>query len=149
MKTKMMNNKKIYVASPIDTLKTFDRVAVEEILEMKGFEVYSPSQHHIPNAWDYPNTEWGLMVFQNDIEAIQNSDYVVMLSYGRDSTAGSNWEAGYAFGIGKKVIVIEMTDEPMSLMVANGRYATVKGVDGIKNYDWDKMPKSRTNTEQK
>lgn len=149
MKTKMMNNKKIYVASPIDTLKTFDRVAVEEILEMKGFEVYSPSQHHIPNAWDYPNTEWGLMVFQNDIEAIQNSDYVVMLSYGRDSTAGSNWEAGYAFGIGKKVIVIEMTDNPMSLMVANGRYATVKGVDGIKNYDWDKMPKSRTNTEQK
>lgn len=145
----MMNNKKIYVASPIDTLKTFDRVAVEEILEMKGFEVYSPSQHHIPNAWDYPNTEWGLMVFQNDIEAIQNSDYVVMLSYGRDSTAGSNWEAGYAFGIGKKVIVIEMTDNPMSLMVANGRYATVKGVDGIKNYDWDKMPKSRTNTEQK
>lgn len=145
----MMNNKKIYVASPIDTLKTFDRLAVEEILEMKGFEVYSPSQHHIPNAWDYPNTEWGLMVFQNDIEAIQNSDYVVMLSYGRDSTAGSNWEAGYAFGIGKKVIVIEMTDNPMSLMVANGRYATVKGVDGIKNYDWDKMPKSRTNTEQK
>ena len=145
----MMNNKKIYVASPIDTLKTFDRVAVEEILEMKGFEVYSPSQHHIPNAWDYPNTEWGLMVFQNDIEAIQNSDYVVMLSYGRDSTAGSNWEAGYAFGIGKKVIVIEMTDNPMSLMVANGRYATVKGVDGIKNYDWGKMPKSRTNTEQK
>ena len=149
MKVKMMNNKKIYVASPIDTLKTFDRLAVEEILEMKGFEVYSPSQHHIPNAWDYPNTEWGLMVFQNDVEAIQNSDYVVMLSYGRDSTAGSNWEAGYAFGIGKKVIVIEMTDNPMSLMVANGRYATVKGVDGIKNYDWDKMPKSRTNTEQK
>lgn len=145
----MMNNKKIYVAGPIDVLKTSDRLAVEHILELKGFEVYSPTQHHIPNAWDYPNNEWGLMVFQNDIEAIQNSDYVVMLSYGRDSTAGSNWEAGYAFGIGKKVIIVEMTDNPMSLMVANGRYATVKGIEGLENYNWETLPKSRTNTEQK
>ena len=72
-----------------------------------------------------------------------------MLSHGRYSTAGANWEAGYAFGIGKKVIVVEMTSEPMSLMVANGRYATVKGLSGLLKYDWSEMPKTRTNTEQK
>ena len=37
----------------------------------------------------------------------------------------------------------------MSLMVANGRYATVKGLDGLLQYDWKTMPKSRTKTEQK
>ncbi len=89
------------------------------------------------------------MVFQSDIDAINSADLVVMLSYGRMSTAGANWEAGYAFGIGKQVIIVEMTDEVMSLMVANGRYATLKGLEGLKNYDWKTMPKLRTNTEQK
>ena len=51
--------------------------------------------------------------------------------------------------LGKKIIVVEMTDEPMSLLVANGRYATVKGLQGLTEYNWQTMPKTRTNTEQK
>ena len=124
--------------------------SAREILQSKGHDVYSPVEHQIHNAWDYPNTEWGLMVFQSDLIAIQESDAVVVLSHGRlASTAGVDWEAGYAFGIGKKVILVEMSDEPMSLMVANGRYATVKGLSGLLKYDWEEMPKSRTDTEQK
>lgn len=145
-------NKKIYLAAPIiegDVNTNNDVNTVMNILEKKGFEVYAPFKHHVTNAWDYPNNEWGLMVFQSDIEAIKSSDYVVVLSYGRNSTAGTNWEAGFAYGIGKKVIIVEMTDFIMSLMVANGRYATVKGIEGLENYDWNNMPKSRTNTEQK
>ena len=42
-----------------------------------------------------------------------------------------------------------MTSEPMSLMVANGRYATVQGLSGLLKYDWTTMPKTRTDTEQK
>lgn len=120
-----------------------------DILREAGFEVYNPSEHVISHAWDYPNTEWGLMVFQADIQAIQDCDYVVVLSYGRDSTAGTNWEAGYAYGLNKRIILVEMTDKPMSLLLANGRYATVRGLDGLKNYDWEAMPKLRTDTEQK
>ena len=41
-----------------------------------------------------------------------------------------------------------MTDTPMLLMVANGRYATVKGLEGLEQYDWTNMPKTRTNTVQ-
>ena len=140
---------KIYLASPLDNDKRDSLKYAASFLRNKEFDVYVPMEHQIPNAWDYPNTEWGLMVFQADIEAINAADVVVMLSYGRHSPAGSNWEAGYAFGIGKKVIVVEMNDEIMSLMVANGRYATVKGLDGLTHYDWNEMPKSRTETEQK
>lgn len=140
---------KIYLATPLSLDKREDMERAARILYTSGHDVYCPADLKIPNAWDYPNNEWGLMVFQSDINAINSADIVVMLSYGRMSTAGANWEAGYAFGIGKKVIIVEMTDEIMSLMVANGRYATVKGLEELRNYDWNKMPKTRTDTEQK
>jgi len=147
-----MNKKRVYLATTFQVDKRPDMYTAISILRDLGFEVYAPVEHTIPNAWDYPNDEWGLMVFEADVEAIKNSDYVVMLSYGRNSsegaTAGVNWEAGFAFGIGKKVIVVEMTDKVMSLMVANGRYATVRGLSGLKNYDWKNLPQTRTNTEQ-
>ena len=143
---------KAYIAAPFgerDSSKRAKALTAAEIMIDKGYEVFMPWEYQIPHAWDYPNTEWGQMVFINDLKAIDSADIVIVLSYGRESTAGTNWEAGYAFGTGKKVIVVEMTDEIMSLMVSNGMYARVKGLDGLKNYDFDKMPQSRTDTEQK
>lgn len=140
---------KIYLASSLSEDKRPKMMEAINHLRAIGHDVYAPVEHKIANAWDYPNDEWGLMVFEDDIKAINESDAVVMLSYGRDSTAGANWECGYAFGIGKKVILVEMTDGVMSLMVANGRYATIKGIDGLMGYDWNTMPPTRTKTEQK
>ena len=143
---------KVYLAAPFGDKRSNERlkaVIAAETLQDAGFEVYCPWLHVIPHAWDYPNDEWGLMVFTNDISAIDAADFVVVLSYGRESTAGTNWEAGYAFGIGKKVIIVEMTDNIMSLMVANGRYATLRGLDELKTYDWNLMKPCRSTTEQK
>ena len=143
---------KIYLAASFGTAGSTQRKNVErasEILREKGFDVFEPWSYRIPNAWDYPNDEWGLMVFMNDVKAIDSSDIIVALSYGRESTAGTNWEMGYAFAKGKKVILVEMTDAIMSVMVANGRYATVKGLDELEQYDFNNMPKTRSDTEQK
>lgn len=140
---------KIYLAASLDQDKRDDMFIAVASLRMRGFDVYAPVEHKVPHAWDYPNDEWGLMVFTSDIDAIHDCDIVVMLCYGRNSSAGVNWEGGYAYGIGKKVIVVEMTDDIMSLMVANGRYATVKGLKGLAEYDFETLPKTRTNTEQK
>ena len=152
--------KKCYLAAPFgtpDSKKRENALKAAEILE-KRFEVFKPWDYRVPHAWDYPNIEWGLMVFMNDVKAIDAAEIVVVLSYGRESTAGTNWEAGYAFGTGKTVIVVEMmkdstpedpADDIMSLMVANGRYATVEGLKGLEEYDFDEMPKTRTDTEQK
>ena len=141
--------KSVYLAAPISAPREIVRTA-KLILEDAGFDVYNPIEHHVEHAWEYPNTEWGLIVFQADIEAIKRSDIVVVLSYGRESTAGTNWEAGFAFGIGKKVIVVEecASNQTMSVMVANGRYATVEGLAGLEAYDWYEMRKTRTQTEQ-
>lgn len=143
---------KIYLATPVGDPNTPERKLAQEALEIlqkKGFEVYAPWQLKIPNAWDYPNTEWGRLVFEGDMVALREAEIVVVLSYGRMSTAGVNWEAGYAYGTGKKVIVVEMTDEIMSIMVANGRWATVRGLKGLEDYDFDTMPQTRTETEVK
>ena len=45
--------------------------------------------------------------------------------------------------------VVHMTDNVMSLMISNGCYAVVRGLIGLNDYDFNKMPKSRTEIEQK
>lgn len=146
----MMKNNKVYIAAPFseDQYRKNAKTAAI-IMRNKGFDVYEPYEYQIPHAWEYPNTEWGQMVFMNDIKAIDDAELVIVLSYGRNSTAGTNWEAGYAFGTGKKVIVVEMTDNVMSLMVSNGMYARLKGLEALVEYDFNTMPKVRTDTEQK
>ena len=51
-----------------------------------------------------------------DKDAIDNCDVFLMISQGRISSAGTNWEQGYAYGIGKYIGVIQITDTPTSLM---------------------------------
>lgn len=145
-----MEKKKVYLASSLNHDKRKATAQAKDILEAKGLEVYSPVEHVVPNAWDYPNDEWGLMVFTNDYTALKNSDFVIVLNYGREGTTlGTGIEQGIAFEAGIKVILVEMTEEIQSLMAANGRYATVRGLEGLKAYDFETMPKTRSNVEQK
>ena len=142
---------KIYIATPVAG-SSEQRVNADKalrILNYRGFKCYAPWHMTIPRAWDYPNTEWAQMVFTRDIAELETCDWLVLLSYGRESTAGANWEAGYAYGRGKQILVVEMTDKPMSLMVSNGSWARVKGLDGLSKYDFDAAPFMRTDTEQK
>lgn len=143
-----MVNNKLYLAASLDNDKRENIKRAKEILANKGFDVYVPMEHTLERSWDWPNNEWGLQVFRNDIEAIKASRLVVVLNYGRtETTSGTTLEQGLAYAFGKLVILVEMTDNVQSLMVANARYATVKGLEGLELYDFEIMPKSRTNTE--
>ena len=149
-----MSDIKIYVASPLDKDKRENLFRAVEILRGKGYDVYNPVEHVIPNAWDYPNPEWGLQVFTLDFAAIKRSDFVVVLNYGRQgTTTGTAIEQGIAFDSGIKVILVEMPfpveDDVQSLMVANARFATVKGIEGLSEYDFENPLPLRVDTEQK
>ena len=85
-----------------------------------GEEVYCPFELKIDNAWDYSQEDWSKMVFDSDVEALDNCDILLMISPGRHSTAGTNWEQGYAYAKGKTVVAIQVTNEPTSLMTYNG-----------------------------
>lgn len=141
---------RIYLASPLDQQYRDNLSKAQGMLIDKGFDVYVPVVQKIEHAWEWPNNEWGLQVFRRDVDAIQNCDFVVVLNYGRqETTAGTAWEQGFAYGIGKKILLVEMTDNIQSLMVANGRFATVKGFEGLDKY-WFRDPQPlRVDTEQK
>lgn len=141
---------RLYVAASLsDDKRQYMHEAVEKLRAL-GHNVYAPIEHVVENAWDWPNTEWGLQVFRNDVNAIKDSDFVIVLTWGRlDTSSGTTWEQGFAYGVGKKVILVEMDDSVQSLMVANGRFATVKGIDGLCGYDFNDPKPLRTETEQK
>ena len=141
---------KLYIAASLEEQKRpFMYDAVQRLRDL-GHTVYAPIEHIIEHSWEWPNNEWGLQVFRNDVNAIKDCDYVIVLSWGRlDTSSGTTWEQGFAYGIGKKVILVEMNDSIQSLMVANGRYATVKGLEALYEYDFDNPKPLRTNTEQK
>lgn len=108
---------KVYLAGPCDTESRTNMVKIAKIFREYGkFEVYCPWELKIENAWDYTQENWAKQVFESDIMAIQECDIFIMISQGRISSAGTNWEQGYAYALHKWIIVIQITDNPTSLM---------------------------------
>ena len=108
---------KIYLAGPCDTENRYNMVQVSKAFrEYGGYEVYCPWKLKIENAWDMPQEEWARKVFEADIKAIQDCEVFVMITPGRESSAGSNWENGYAYALNKHIVIIQITDKPTSLM---------------------------------
>lgn len=108
---------KIYLAGPCDTENRTIMVKVARILREYGhYDVYCPWELKIENAWDISQEEWARQVFEEDIKVIQECDIFFMISQGRESTAGTNWENGYAYGLNKHIVTIQITEKPTSLM---------------------------------
>lgn len=141
--------KKVYVATSL--AKEFwneNQKVVDYLRSLGKFDVYYPLEGKVPDKKSMSNVEWGKYVFEMDKNAIDNADFVIMLSRGRWSTAGTNWEVGYCYGVGKKVVVVEMNETPQSLMISNGCHAVIKGIKGLANYNFNTMPKTMTETAQ-
>ena len=134
--------KKVYLASPFFNAKEISVVEyVAKRLRNLGFDVYSPREHEVENAWALPNKEWAKKVFDADIKAINEADIVVVINFGMYSDTGTAWECGYAYGIGKKVKMVLaeniITESPLpstySLMMINGchHFENINDFDSI------------------
>lgn len=111
---------KIYLASPLFT--EFEKEMVKRranLLRSLGAEVYVPMEHQIKDAYELPNYAWARAVFEEDVKAIRECDVVVCLYYGLYSDSGTAWECGFAYGIGKRVELINMCGKEASLMMVN------------------------------
>lgn len=140
--------KKIYLAGSCATEQRTDMVRIAKYLRLWDFEVYCPFELKIPNAWDMSQEAWAQKVFDADIKAIDECDIFFMISPGRESTAGTNWEQGYAYAKGKKVIVIQYTGRPTSLMTYCGadefyNFTSVNNL--LENLYWGPIPPIRQN----
>ena len=112
--------KKIYLAGSCASECRTDMVAIAQILRYLNYEVYCPFELKIEDAWSMSQELWAEKVFNADLEAIDNCDIFFMVSPGRESSAGTNWEQGYAYAKGKKVMVAQYTENPTSLMTYCG-----------------------------
>lgn len=120
---------KIYLASPLFTEYEREQVRqVAEVLRADGNEVYVPMEHQIENAWEMSNADWGKAVFDADVAAIRNCDQVVCIYYGLYSDSGTAWECGFAYGIGKPVVLYDAAGDEVSLMVVNGAKAKPQSI---------------------
>jgi len=125
-----------YIAGPCDSTNRTFMVQVGKYLREKGAEIYCPWELKIENAWDYSQEDWAKLVFEADVAAIDSCEAVIMISVGRNSTAGTNWEQGYAYAKGIPVHVIQITNEPTSLMTYWGSASFInsdKNYGGIKS----------------
>lgn len=143
-----MNNK-VYLACPMKPSYRESEKRIAKILRFRGYNVYFPAEYKVPDAWELPNHMWGRAVFEHDMEELDNADVVVVLYYGQETATGSIWEAGYAYGKGKKVILVEMLGGIKdSLMIFNGAYAVLQGEKELEQYDLIYGEHKFTNTEQ-
>lgn len=115
---------KIYLAGPCDSehrslMKSMEKLVKENFQDA---EIYCPFNLKIENAWDYSQSIWAQKVFAADIQALIECNLMIMISFGRESSAGVNWEQGFAWANAKKIFVLQVTDQPTSLMTYCGCY---------------------------
>lgn len=130
---------KIYLASPFFDDKELENVKkAEEILMSRGFDVFSPRLNEVRTEENTQQSWWSRQTFENDKNAIDRSDALVMLYYGGYSDSGTAWECGYAYGTNKPVVVVHLGDDS-NLMIHEGSRSSIT-MDELKDYDFETMP---------
>ena len=135
---------KIYLAASFafpdaETAKARKQVISQaaKILRDRGHEVFVPHEHKIPGGEQMSNQVWGFAVMQMDRDALKDSDWVVVLTYGKTgNNAGVAWEAGYAAGLGKKILVVKMNNEVESMMMWFNVTAHAIGLEELREFSF-------------
>ena len=137
-----MSKLKIYLASPFFNEYELSCVKrAEEILFSRGFSVFSPRLNEVRGEVSSQQA-WSKESFHNDRRFIDWADVVVMLYHGGYSDSGTAWEAGYACGIHKPVIVVHVGKDPengSNLMVHEGCHTNIT-LEELADYDFEMMP---------
>ena len=148
---------KIYIAASFAYADKKSTEAAQQIimtvaygLRNRGFDVFVPHEHKLPNAWDLSNHDWGMAVYGMDVNALEESDVVVALSQGKQfNQDGFALECGYACGRGKRVILLSLRPEMVeSIMITSAAYTWLNDINELLNYDFDEMPQIRTATNE-
>ena len=107
------------------------------ILYNKKCDVFVPHEHKIPGGEEMSNAEWAKAVQQMDKENLEAADWVVVLTFGKfGNNAGVAWEAGYAAGLGKKILIVKMNNEIESMMMWFNATAHVIGLEELREFSF-------------
>jgi len=111
----------VYLASGWFNENQLQRVTtLEKILKTKRLCVYSPRLNQQTINEEF-SPQWRIEVFQSNIYHIQNADIVVAIYDEEDP--GTMMEVGYAFAIGKPVVLIVFQPQAINLMLVESARA--------------------------
>ena len=130
----------IYIAGPFFNEAEIENIEyAERILTEKGIEFFSPMRHE--ERTEEPGTPaWARKLFEMDRKAIHAADALLVMYYGNYSDTGTAWECGYAYAIGKPVIIVHVSVEDISnLMIHCGCHTNIK-LEELEEYDFKAMP---------
>lgn len=132
--------KRVYLASPFfNEVELSEVKEIAEILKSKGLEVFEPMLNQMEGL-EAGTRHWSIETFRNDVKFIDWAEVVVMVYWGNYSDSGTAWEAGYAYGTQKPVIVVHAGLDS-NLMVHEAAHANLTPSELLK-YDFDKLPSS-------
>lgn len=141
---------RVYLAGPFFNEKELlDNTLAEEILQSKDLDIFVPRKHFIPNGENLPHSIWAQAVYHMDISEIKKCDIVVLLYSGLYSDSGTAFECGYANALNIPIITVYLNDNISSLMITNASHANLIGLQGLKEYDFNKLEKIEYPYEQK
>ena len=126
-----MSKKLIYLASPFFNEEQIDRIErVEKILsEQEDYKTFSPRKEIVlhPDSSEEDRDH----AFNKNIENLSNCDLVVCITDGKD--IGTIWEAGYAFGNGKKILYFceTLNGNPFNVMLAKSAYGIATSIEQL------------------
>ena len=114
--------KKIYLAGPFFNEK--ETALIHEFASRlrEKYEVFVPMEHTAEGDVPEGSFAWGKEIFDIDVSGLENADFVVALDHGFTSDAGTAWETGYAYALGKPSYIVAVGDpSPIrSLMLLHG-----------------------------
>lgn len=131
---------KIYLASPFfDDNENHHVENMEKILRKMGHTVFSPRENQLDHL-EFGSRAWRTDVFRNDINHIQWADIVFAINKGFYDDTGTAMEIGYAYALGKPILVYNPTSEKLNLMVTDSLHAYFTNFSDILNYDFNTLP---------
>jgi nucleoside 2-deoxyribosyltransferase len=131
---------KIYLASPFFNATELRHVAeAEKVLRDLGHIVFSPRENQLKDL-EFGSVEWRTNVFRSDINHIQWADYVFAILGDNYDDTGTAMEVGYAFALGKPILVFNPTGNVLNLMITDSLHAYFESWDEVKAYDFVNLP---------
>lgn len=133
--------KRVYIAAPFfnDTELGYLE-QVEEILQQKGLQIFSPMRHPLDSQAEFGTRQWSIETFMKNLKNIKWAEIVVGIYHGNYSDSGTAWELGYGYATDKPVIVVHV-GENSNLMVHEGAHANIT-LEELKEYDFEKLASS-------
>lgn len=72
--------------------------------------------------------------------AIRRCEVLVLLFYGLYSDSGTAWECGYGYALGKRIVALHLHEGKSNCMINCSCRANVRGLDGLRAYDFCALP---------